>query len=139
MSENALLTAGITLKRGDGGSPETFVIVPDMTAISGPTGSKPRTRVTDFQSTAEQYKPGLPDFGEITVEINYIPSNAVHAAIFANFNTPNPVTGNWQRTFTDGKTWTFPGYVAGFVSSPDLGGVEKATFTLQVTNSIVET
>jgi len=138
MSQNAVLTQGTLLKRGDGGTPEVFTTVPDVVSIGGPDASKGEIDVTDLASTAKEFKGGLADFGRMTVELNYIPGNSVHTAMRNTFiNTQTPVR-NWQLFFVNGRQWNFAAYVAGFPGNTQADSVQKGSITLRMTGPCVE-
>jgi Lambda phage tail tube protein, TTP len=138
MSQNAVLTQGTQLKRGDGGSPEVFTAVPDVLSMSGPDASKAEIDVTDLASVAKEFKGGLADFGRLTVEMNYIPGNATHAAMRADFiNTLSPVR-NWQIAFTNGRRWDFSGYVASFPGQTAADSVQKSSMVIRLSGAVTE-
>lgn len=139
MSQNAVLTQGTQLKRGDGGTPEVFTLVPDIVSISGPDASKGEIDVTDLASVAKEFKGGLADFGRLTCEMNYIPGNAVHTAIRNDFiNAASPVR-NWQILFVNGRLWSMAGYVAGFPGNTQADSVQKGSLTIRLSGAVVET
>jgi hypothetical protein len=138
MSQNAVLTQGTILKRGDGATPEVFTTVPDVVSISGPDATKAEIDVTDLLSTAKEFKGGLADFGRLTVELNYIPGNSVHTAMRNDFiNASSPVR-NWQILFVNGRQWNFAGYVGGFPGNTQADNVQKGTLTIRLSGPVVE-
>lgn len=138
MSQNAVLTQGTLLKRGDGGSPETFQTVPDVTAMSGPDASKNEIPVTDLASLAQEFKGGLPDFGRLTLEMNYIPGNAIHTAMRNDFNSGSSPVRNWRIAFVNGFRWVFQAYVASFPGNIQGDSVQKASVVLRITGPVTE-
>jgi hypothetical protein len=139
MSQNAVLTQGTILGRGDGGTPEVFTTVPDVVSISGPDATKAEIDVTDLQSAAKEYKGGLADFGRMTVEMNYIPGNVVHTAIRNDFISNLSPVRNWKLTFVNGRFWNFAAFVSGFPGSTQADSVHKASLTLRLSGPVVET
>lgn len=138
MSQNAVLTQGTLLKRGDGGSPEVFTTVPDVTAISGPDATKSEIEVTDLSSTAKEFKGGLADFGRLTVDLNYIPGNAIHTAMRNDFISNASPVRNWQILFVNGKQWNFQGYVGAFPGNTQPDSVQKSSMTIRLSGPVVE-
>jgi hypothetical protein len=53
------------------GSAATYVELEDVTQISGPNGTANIIDVTDLRSTAKESLPGLADYGQIQVTMNY--------------------------------------------------------------------
>jgi len=138
MSQNAVLTQGTILKRGDGATPEVFTAVPDVISIAGPDATKAEIDVTDLASVAKEFKGGLADFGRLTVEMNYIPGNSVHTAIRNDFiNSSSPVR-NWQILFVNGKQWSFAGYVGAFPGNTQADNVQKGTLTIRLSGAVTE-
>lgn len=138
MSSNALDSQGMTLKRGDGGSPEIFTAIPEIKQISGPGGAATEIDVTDLSSTAKEFRMGLQDEGEMTLAINYIPSNAVHAALRAD--RAARTLRNFEMLFTDsGVTkWSFAAYVKSLSIDNSVDGVTSGSITLRISDSIEE-
>jgi hypothetical protein len=138
MSQNAVLTQGTLLKRGDGGSPEVFQTVPDVISISGPDASKSEIDVTDLASTAKEFKGGLADFGRMTLEMNYIPGNAIHTAMRNDFNSGASPVRNWRLAFVNGQRWVFSAYVASFPGNTQGDSVQKASVVLRISGPVLE-
>jgi hypothetical protein len=138
MSQNAVLTQGTVLARGDGGSPEVFATVPDVVSITGPDATKAEIDVTDLGSTAKEFKGGLADFGRMSCEIHYIPGNPIHTLIRNDFiNAASPVR-NWRLTFVNGKKWDFSAYVTGMPGNVAGDNVVRSTLSLRLSGPVVE-
>lgn len=74
MSSNALESQGMTIARGDGATPtEVFTTIPEVKSISGPDGSANEIDVTDLSSSAKEFRMGLQDEGNITLDMMFIP------------------------------------------------------------------
>lgn len=140
MSSSALDSQGLTIARSPNppASPEVYSTIPEVSNISGPGGQANEIDVTDLSSTAKEFRMGLQDEGSITLDINYIPQNAVHAAL--RTDRANQTLSSYRITFTDSPmtTWTFTAYVLGFEVSNGVDDVTKASITLRVSGSITE-
>ncbi len=77
----AIVANGATFLRGDGGSPEVYTAVPEVSDIVPGAGSTPDIDVTHLTSTAREKRPGLQDTGEMTVTMNLLQGNVVQQAI----------------------------------------------------------
>jgi Lambda phage tail tube protein, TTP len=138
VSQNAVLTQGTVLARGDGGSPEVFATVPAIVSITGPDSTKAEIDVTDLGSQAKEYKGGLADFGRMSVEMQYIPGDPTHTLIRNDFiNATSPVR-NWRLTFTNGKKWDFAAYVSGAPGNIAAENVVRATLNLRLSGPVLE-
>lgn len=139
MSSNALSSQGMTIAIGPTGSPQVLTVVPDVVSIGGPSGSANLLDATDLSSTGKEYKTGLKDEGEITLELNYIPDNAVHSELRAAFSAST--TKAARLTFTDvapTTKWDFSFIVSGFNVSAAVDALLRATVTLKITGAITE-
>lgn len=138
MSSSALTSQGMLFQRSDGASPEVYSSIPEITSISGPGGSATEIDVTDMSSTAKEFRLGLQDEGSISLTINYIPANTVHAGL--RTDRANSTLRNFRILFTDSPQtqWDFAGYVNGFTVDNGVDAVTTATVTIRVSGSITE-
>ena len=138
MSSSALDSQGVTIGRGDAASPEVYTTIPEVVNIQGPGGQANEIDVTDLNSTAKEFRMGLQDEGSITMDILYIPGNAVHAGLRSD--RAAQTLRNFRITFTDSPqtTWTFGAFVLGFEISNAVDDVTKASVTLRVSGSVTE-
>ena len=135
-SSSALKSQGTTFGVGDAASPEVFTTIADVVTIEGPSLSAEAIPVTDLSSARAQYIDGLPDEGEVTLELNFIPGNTQHAALRTDLNAGT--SKNYRITFTDSPatTWTFPALVTA-APSPSSAVNDKLTgsVTLRLTGA----
>lgn len=141
MSNDALEAQGMDLKMGNGATPtEVFTSIPEITTMSGPGGSAAVKDTTSLLDTAKTKRMGLADEGQISFDINYIPSDAQHTALRAA--RAARTLHNFQLVFTDGPsptTWSFSGYVTGFtLQGVQVDGTLGAKVTIEVSGAIVE-
>jgi len=82
---------------------------------------------------------GLKDEGAFSLDINYIMSNAVHAALRAAWAARTLLL--FRVTFADSTTtrWEFSGYVTGFSQKAAVDTAVEATVGIKITGSIYET
>lgn len=119
---------GTQLKRGDGGSPESFTALAEPTSISGPGLSRETLDVTSHQSPDQwmEFVGGLKDGGEVSVDVNYDP--ALHDSLVSDLDDSAP--RNYQLVFPDDATttWSFAALLTGF--EPDAPYDDKLTASL---------
>ncbi len=114
MASAAISAYGTLLKRGDGGSPETFTSVPEVRSISGPSMETDEADVTTHSSAAagafREFILTLIDAGTIEFDINYVPSDPVHIGLRTDFLARTK--RNWQLVLPGAvQTISFAGYV----------------------------
>ena len=139
MSVNALEAQGMQIKIGDAASPEVFTAISEVKTFSGPGGSATVIDVTDLASSAKEKRLGLPDEGQLSFTINYIPTNTQHDLLRTNRDARTLT--NFKLVFTDDSpatTWSFSAYVQGFSVSGAVDGVVEANITLEITGAITE-
>jgi hypothetical protein len=138
MSNQALDTQGTKLYIEDLGSPNNRALVLERIKIGGPNETRPRRDVTDLDSTRREYKGGLRDSGEMSMEIFYIPSDASHIRLRAAFNATASRSKQWELQFVDGTKWRFQGEVTGWSQNFDVDSDVKATLTIVPSGDITE-
>ena len=136
MASQAIESQGVQIKRGDGGGPETFTLVPEVTRVDGPSGSAAVIDVTSLDSTAKEKLMGLHDEGQITLEMNYLPADAQHQGL--QDDRTNRTKRNFEVVFTDaGNTkLSFAAYVLNFNISSQVDDKVTAACTLEITGQV---
>ena len=81
MASNAQIGNSWRFMRGDGGSPEVFTLVPEVVEIIPGAATSPDLDVTHLQSTAREFRPGLPSFATFTINLNYVPADPTQNAM----------------------------------------------------------
>ena len=139
MSSSALDSQGMLIKwQNTGASPIVYTTIPEVSEISGPGGQAAEIDVTDLSSSAKEFRMGLQDEGQITLSLNYIPTNTVHKGL--RTDRSNQSLRSFQILFTDSPntTWTFSAYVLGLEISNSVDDVTKGSVTLRVSGSITQ-
>lgn len=116
---------GVQLKRGDGGGPEAFTAIANITNLSGPGLSRNTIDVTahDSPDARMEFIGGLKDSGELSADLNYDP--AEHDQLIDDFDDEDP--RNYQIVFPDAATttWAIKAILTGF--EPGMPHDDKAT------------
>ena len=88
----------------------------------------------DSLNQTREYIAGLIDAEEFTVECNYLPQNATHAAVWAMFNAGTARVWRVREANTSPEvTWTFDAIVAAFNPSMPIGDKKMLSVTLRRT------
>jgi hypothetical protein len=107
---------GTLLQRGDGGAPEAFTTIAELSNVDGPIT---RDEIDGTHHTSpgawRQFKPGLKSM-EITFEGNYLPSDPTHNAangLLKDFDSG--VIKNYRILWPGGTVkWTAPVFLREF-------------------------
>lgn len=135
MATKAKAAKNTKLKRGDGGSPETFTLVGEVRSISGPSESVETIDVTSQDSTAKEFiSAGLVDGGEVTLEMNLIGSDAQQQGLRSDM--VNGTLRNFKLELNDHATnpttFSFSAIVTNMEPSAELGSQYSTSVTLKV-------
>jgi predicted secreted protein len=135
---NALAGYGVLLKIGDGGGSETFTTIAEVKDIEGPELELEAKEVTSHDSPAgwREYIGTLLSGGEVSFDVNFIPTNATHSYSAGLIkDLVNRTKRNFKLVFPDGgsTTWTFAALVVGVKPSGPVEDELSAEVTLQVT------
>jgi len=134
---NALESQGVVFKRGDGATPiEVFTAVGEVTSFSGPGGSASVIDVTSLASTRKEKRMGLPDEGQLTIELNFDPTDTAQMGLKAD--RAARVLRNFELVLTDASTTTlsFSGYVLNFSISGKVDDKITASCTIEITGEV---
>ena len=124
------------------------------TAINGLGGPADQIDTTCLSSIEREYRQGLPNPGQVTVPINFIPRSAAHQALIDLKESGNTVS--WMNLLSDytgagptqvdsndrlvspGETSAeFLAYVADFTFDVGLNEIVRGTLTLQRSGAVV--
>lgn len=136
MTSNAFVAQGTLLKRGDGGSPEVFTSIGEITDFSGPGGKAKIIDVTNLDSTAIEKLVGLPDEGTLTITLTWDPENAQHTGLRSD--RAARVKRNFQMVFSDSghATAAFAAFVLGYTIAGKVDDKVTAKVDLEITGPI---
>jgi hypothetical protein len=134
---NAIEAQGVVLQRGDGGNPETFTAVAEITDFDGPGGSASVIDVTSLESTAKEKLMGLMDEGQFTFSANLVPGDAGQSGLRAD--RKNRALRNFKLILTDdaATTLSFSAFVLGFAISGSVEDKVSAKITLEISGEVV--
>lgn len=136
MSDNALEAQGTVIKikfnpdesgSTSSTSSEEFVVIPEVSNFNLRTGSAAVKDVSDLLSTRKEKRTGLPDEGQLTFTLNFLPKEPTHIEL-------ESARGDRQKRMfqivmtDDGDggeptTYQFEGYV---ITLPIAGGVDES-------------
>ena len=134
----AINAFGTLLKIGDGGGSEVFTTIAEVTNISGPSLSLEMLEVTNHSSTAgwKERIGGLLDGGEVSFDLNFIPTNSTHSySAGLVHDMVGRTRRNFKIVFPDGgsTTWTFAAFVNKFAPNAPVNGQLSVSVGLMIT------
>lgn len=136
MAANTINTAGTKLEINLSGS--VYTQVKGFTSFSGlGGGSAAVIDTTDFDSVAKEKAMGLPDEGQISIGLFYLPTDAGQTGMRTVRN--NRTATKFRITLATGLKFDFTAYVLTFERGGEQDDQVKATSNLEVTGAITET
>ena len=135
---DAIETQGFVFEVGDdAASPVSYTAVSEIVSFSGFDGSAAEIDTTSLESTAKEFLMGLQDFGNFTLEANYLPDDTGQDLLRAA--KASRAVQAFKITFSDSSEATFQGYV---LSASVSGGVDAkvdTSFAIRITGDVTFT
>lgn len=105
-ASNANPGYGTLLAIGEDSDPEIYTNIAEIVSISGPSISREAIDVTNLMSDSmfREFRPGIIDFGEISLDFNFLPDDTEQAGLFADMIDTTPAAGvlmNYRLLFPD--------------------------------------
>lgn len=140
-ASSAISGFGTALKIGDGGGTEVFTTIAEVRNVSGPTQSLNTFDVTHQSSPGGvmERAAGLLDPGQVTFEVNWLPSDATQSASAGlERDMNNKTRRNFKVVFPNASstTCTFPAFVTAVSPTAPLNDAMRANVTLQIAGQI---
>jgi hypothetical protein len=112
--------------------------VANVQQYNGFDGSKGELDVTDFDSVAKEYIPGLQDFGQISFDLFLLDSDVGQMALQSNM-AGNNQTSLFTITLPTGNTRSFQGFVKSFNETGGVDSPLKRSCTVRVSGNVTRT
>lgn len=128
-------TTGMSITAGSGtATPVSFTAVANIKDFSGFDGSASEIEVTNLDSVAKEFRLGLTDAGQFTINIDYDNSNAGHIALRAR--QVSGLLTNFKFTLPNSNAITFTGFVKKFSLAGGVDAVTKTAVDIRVSGAV---
>ncbi|GGD63438.1 phage tail tube protein [Caballeronia sp. LZ025] len=135
MTSTAISSQGTKISKNTGTTQTpVWTAVKNVSNLNGFSGSASDIDVTDFDSTAKEYRQGLQDWDTVSFDINVNMKEASHAALLADKRSG--VVSQYQVLLSDGTTIEFEGYVKSFPITAGVDAVVKGTVAIKISGDI---
>lgn len=129
-------TTGLTITAGSGAAtPVTFTALKNVKGVNGFDGAANEINVTDFDSTSQEYRLGLQDAGNVTVELFDDGTDPGQVAVSAVQATA--AITPFQVLLSNGGTLSFSAFVKKFSLTAAVDGVYSRALDLRISGPIV--
>lgn len=119
---------------GGTATPVTFTPVANMKDFSGFDGSASEIDVTNMSSTAKEFRLGLTDPGQFTINIDYDNTNAGHIAMRAK--QISGAVSLFQLILPNAAAVNFGGYVKKFSLAGGVDAVAKTAVDIRISGAV---
>lgn len=127
-------TGGTAYGSGGTATPVTFTAIANLHDFSGFDGSASEIDVTNMSSTAKEFRLGLTDPGQFSINIDYDGSNAGHVALRAK-QVSGALTP-FQLTLPNTSVITFSGFVKKFSLAGGVDAVAKTAVDIRISGAV---
>lgn len=133
---NAIASQGFTFGVGvpAGVSPSSYTLVGEIISASMFDGKAAEIDVTHLQSSAKEFRMGLQDWGQISLNVNYLPNDAGQNIL--RMAKASQGLQSFKVTFSNGTIAQFQGYV---MSAPVNLGVDSkvdGSFDIRISGNV---
>jgi predicted secreted protein len=138
MTSAARIGFATLFQTGDGGNPETFATVAEVSDISPPSFSRDSVDVSHEQSPDQwrEFIAGLKDAGEVSFEFNFVPGAAAASALHAEFDLEgSQAVKNRRVVLPDGSLWAFAAFMTGLEFKTPIDDKMTGTATFKITGA----
>lgn len=129
---------GTLFKVGDGATSEVFTAVAEVKSIGGPNLTMEMLEATHMESPSgfREWLPSFKDAGEVTLELNFLPSSTSHKGLTTDMaaRTKRNCKITWPNTAA--TIWSFSAYVTAFQPSAGVGDMLSANVTFRITGAV---
>ena len=126
---DALESQGVTLSWAGGA-------IGEVTGFNGPGGSASIIDVSHLGSTSREKRMGLPDEGQLSLDVNLLPGNAGQIALRNDRASRTKREAILTLTDTTNTTLTFDAYCTGFSIQGSVDNKIQASITLEITGAV---
>jgi len=127
-------TTGRTITAAGTATSITFTSIANVRTFSGFDGSASEIDVTNLESVAKEFRLGLVDPGNFTLELDYDSANAGHVALRAK--QVSGALSSFKLTLPNATVVTFSGYVKKFSLGGGVDEVAKTSVELRISGAI---
>lgn len=115
-----------------GGTP---VIIGEIISFSGIDGEASEIDITTLASTAKEFRQGLQDFGNFTIELNRDPSDVGQQELESA--KAAQATREFILTLASGDVFTFDGFVKSLTTAGAVDAVVTGSSSIRITGAVV--
>jgi hypothetical protein len=119
-------------------SPEAYAQIGQVISIAGPSGTTGEIDVTNLSSSAKEFIPSLPDYGDVSLEVVWDHATVAnrHAALWTDFAAQTISTYQIRLTDSPQTTLTFSAFPNAYPVNIAVDDKVGATIGLRITSTV---
>ena len=129
-------TQGCALKLGDGASPQVLSTIASVTSFQGPSGSRQVIDATTLASTGKEKDVGIPDYGQVTFDFNFVSTDTVLVDVWDSFIAGTLHYFAIVLSDSPATTFTFNAYVLSMNYTAGLDDIVRGSVTLEISGTV---
>lgn len=133
---DAIESQGFMVEIGNGDSPLTYTEVKEVKTFTAFDGSAAEIDVTHLQSTAKEFRMGLQDNGNFSMDLNYLPEDAGQDLVRAA--KASREIQDFKLTFSDLTTATFQGFVTTAPRTGSVDSIIETSFNIRISGDVTD-
>lgn len=131
---------GYGVKLGKGTALTSMTSIAEVVNVGGPGLARDAVDVTHLNSAGEwrEYKEAFKDGGEVSVELNFLPTDTTQELLFDAYNGAGTSAAiSWVLQFSDTSStvWIFTALVTNIEPAVSLGDVIRMSVNLKLTGA----
>ena len=128
---------GVQLQLSDGGATPVYTTIAEITNLDGPGVTVPTAETTHHQSTAATHAGGIPDWGEVTIEGNWLPTDATHDEDTGLVSLLHGTENDYKIVWPDAAAteWALSAILSAFRPSAPYSGKLSFSATLKLSGA----
>jgi hypothetical protein len=123
---------GVVLKRNG-------VAIAEVISFTGPGGAASVIDQTSLDSTAREKRMGLPDEGQLSMELNLVPGDTAQDGLRDDRDNRTLQSFSIELTDAGVMTLSFSGYVLNFAIAGAVDDVVKASIVIEIDGAVTWT
>lgn len=134
----SIKTQGAQIRVSDGASPIVWGDVGCVTDFQGPSGSRQVIDTTCLDSTGREKNVGIPDFGQVSMNLIFDPADTVQIGLWSKFKSGERHEFRIVIPTSPEDYIQFHAYVLNFSLNAQIDDVFRASATLEIDGAVTD-
>lgn len=124
--------------KNTGVSPNAYTDIASVTSFQGPSGQRQVIDATTLASTGKEKDVGIPDYGQITFDFNFVKTDTMLVDVWDGFIAGSLYLFKIVLSDSPATTFTFSAYVLSMNYTANLDDIVRGSVTLEISGSVTD-